>query len=163
MFFQREAEVLDPVIRDAARRWGSHYRVSVPVPVVKGIIAAESSYRADATRVEPDGRRSIGLMQVLEGTARDMGLLEPRLMYDPTVSIDYGTRYFARQLKRYGGDVRRAVSAYNAGTATARNRSYVEKVLGYARGFGYGQAAFVLAAGVALYALARRGARPRFA
>jgi soluble lytic murein transglycosylase-like protein len=73
-------------------------------------------------------------MQVLLIVARlDLGYAgDYYLLFDPAINIDLGTKLLARQLKRYGGDIRKAVSAYNAGHYTESNsKSYVEPVLKY--------------------------------
>jgi len=126
------------MIAAAASRWG------VPVPLVKAVIAQESSFRHPTpARREPDGRVSRGLMQVLEGTARDLGLSNPKLLDDPQIGIDVGVKYLGQQLRRFPGDVWRAVSAYNAGpggskpsaAGTFRNQGYVDRVRGFYRQF----------------------------
>lgn len=126
----------------AATRWGRALGVVVPVELVLAIIHAESSGNPQAVRREPDGRVSRGLMQVLEGTARELGVLDPQLLHVPAIGIDAGVHYLAKQLKRYGGSAARAVAAYNAGSARYDererfvNQAYVDKVLGYLRGAG---------------------------
>jgi hypothetical protein len=51
-------------------------------------------------------------------------------LYDPMINIDMGARHLAWNLKRYGGDVEKALSSYNAGSYTESNRhNYIEKVI----------------------------------
>lgn len=161
----------DQLIATAIARWAPFYGVEIPAYVVKSLIAQESSFDTNAVRREPDGRISRGLMQVLEGTARDLGLRDPNQLHVPSVGIDYGVHYFAQKLKRYSGDLRAAIAAYNAGTAKPRgtgylNQSYVDHVLAFGRYFvGQLRAAFPWAAAavvfVAAYIVARRGRRGR--
>lgn len=120
----------DPIIWDAARRH------NVDAALVKAIVAAESSFRPRAFRDEPRiNDASYGLMQTLYATAKDMGYRgAPEGLYDPATSIEFGTRYLAKQLRRYNGNVPFAVAAYNSGTAYERdgrfvNQSYVDRVL----------------------------------
>lgn len=116
----------------ASRAFG----VTVPVDLVLAIVAAESSGNPAAVRREPDGRISRGLMQVLEGTARELGFRKPLELHVPAVGLEAGSRYLAKQLSRYGGRQAQAIAAYNAGTASYtdsarehfRNQAYVDKV-----------------------------------
>jgi soluble lytic murein transglycosylase-like protein len=86
-----------------------------------------------ATEIEQQ-RTSWGLMQVMGATARDLGCDAPFLsvLCSPSVGLEYGCRYLARQLERYGSEVE-AVAAYNAGSVRRSgdefvNQSYVDKV-----------------------------------
>lgn len=148
----------DPLISAAIARWAPHYGVTIPTWLVQGIIARESSFRYPTpTRREADGRVSRGLMQVLEDTARWLGLSDVKRLDDPAEGINRGVQYLAYQLRRYAGNVEKAVAAYNAGSvgATIPNRSYVDAVLGFAHYFASKAraAAPYLAAGLALAVL----------
>lgn len=123
------------LVAQESARWGAVYGVSVPVDTVLAIIQTESSGIPTKTRTEPDGRVSRGLMQVLDGTAADLGITDANLLYVPSVGISTGVKYLAQQLRRYGGNLHNAIAAYNAGSArfledeTFRNQGYVDKVL----------------------------------
>lgn len=135
-------------------RWGRALGVIVPVPVVLGVIQRESS--GDPRAIGDQGQ-SRGLMQVKAATARTLGLEDPRQLHVPAIGIDYGVRYLAQQLARYGGRVPAALAAYNAGSARFNereqfvNQAYVDQVLRFAQGFARGAAAaapWLLVAGV---------------
>lgn len=155
----------------SAARWGRVLGVTVPVGLVLAIVQKESRGRTDAVRREPDGRVSRGLMQVLEGTARELGVTNPLELHVPWVGIDVGTHYLAKQLARYGGRIPHAVAAYNAGSArftereTFVNQDYVDAVLRRFRGAA--APAVAIAAGLAIVVggvlLARAGRRRRAA
>jgi soluble lytic murein transglycosylase-like protein len=91
-------------------------RFGVDAYLIKAVIHAESAFNPHA--VSP--KNAIGLMQVLPGTAREMGLHErdnmsvEQLLKDPRVSIVVGTRYLSEQLQRFGS-TELALAAYNAG------------------------------------------------
>lgn len=87
----------------AARKYG------LPPAFVRAVVAAESAYRADA--VSPKG--AIGLMQLMPGTARDLGA-DPKV---PAQNVDAGTRYLRDLLLKYDNHPYRALAAYNAGPA----------------------------------------------
>ena len=67
----------------------------------------ESGFRQEA--VSP--KDAVGLMQLTAGTARDLGVDR----YDPRQNVHGGAAYLRNMLDRYGGDVRLALAAYNAG------------------------------------------------
>jgi soluble lytic murein transglycosylase-like protein len=127
----RENETFDPLIRLAARRH------NVPAALVKAVIAAESSF--DPSAVSPKG--AMGLMQLMPGTADDMGVDEP---FHDEQNVHGGTRYLRWLFDRYG-DWLRTVAAYNAGPEAVERyggvppyretREYVQRVLSYYRAF----------------------------
>ncbi len=139
-----------PTAAAAADAWGPAYGVTVPLELVLAIMQRENP-RADpgATALEPNGRTSRGLMQVLDTTALELGLSDPTLLTVPGIGIDYGVHYLAKQLRRYGGDVPSAVAAYNAGTArrtaagSFSNQGYVDAVLGFFQRFRSGLGAAI--------------------
>jgi soluble lytic murein transglycosylase-like protein len=89
-------------IRNAAAKY------NVDPSLVKAVIETESSFHANA--VSPAGAK--GLMQLMDGTARGLGVNDP---FDPQQNIDAGTRYLSYLIDKYGGSVQTALAAYNAG------------------------------------------------
>jgi soluble lytic murein transglycosylase-like protein len=75
----------------------------------------------------------------MPGTARSLGCTNP---LDPAQAIDAGAKYLRQQLDTFGGDVRKALAAYNAGPGAvqryggvppyAETQNYVQKVMAYA-------------------------------
>jgi soluble lytic murein transglycosylase-like protein len=82
-------------------------RFDLSPALLEAVVWQESRWRANA--VSPVGAR--GLAQLMPGTAREMGV-DPD---DPFANLEGGARYLRQQLDRFGGDVEKALAAYNAG------------------------------------------------
>lgn len=106
---------------DRILRWGrlieaAAEKYQTDPAIIAAIIEQESGGNASA--VSRAG--AIGLMQLMPGTARGLGV-NP---YDPEQNIDGGTRYFLQQYKTFGS-VEQALGAYNAGPNNVRNGRYL--------------------------------------
>ncbi|WP_372683603.1 lytic transglycosylase domain-containing protein, partial [Desulfosarcina sp.] len=99
-----EALIADS-IKSAARRY------NLPEKLISSVIQAESNFQVDA--VSPAGAQ--GLMQLMPATARELGVDDP---FDVRQNVDGGASYLRQMLDRFGGDVRLALAAYNAGPGT---------------------------------------------
>jgi soluble lytic murein transglycosylase-like protein len=89
-------------ITAAAKRHG------IDPALLAGLIKQESGFNPDAR----SGAGAVGLTQLMPATAAGLGVTDPA---NPAQSIEGGAKYLAGQLKRFGGDVARALAAYNAG------------------------------------------------
>lgn len=100
--------------------------------LIKAIIANESGFNANAT----SNVGAQGLMQLMPGTASGLGVSNA---YDPAQNVWGGSKYIKGLLDRFGGDMTRAVAAYNAGPGAvekyggvppyAETQNYVQNVL----------------------------------
>lgn len=109
----------------------SAHKYNVDSRLVSAVAEAESGYHQSA--VSDAG--AIGVMQLMPDTAAALGV-NP---YDEAQNIDGGTKYLKQLLDSFGGDVTKAVAAYNAGSQAVRDyngvppyretQSYVDKVL----------------------------------
>lgn len=92
----------DPLVQRIAQTHGVH------AALLKAVIEVESGFNARA--LSPKG--AIGLMQVMPTTAARYGQYD---LYSPEQNIEVGARYLRDLLTMFGGNVRLAVAAYNAG------------------------------------------------
>lgn len=98
----------------------------VPLDEVLAYCEMESSFNPRAYRFEPHlGEASYGLMQVLESTARDRGLIgPPSNLYEPEIGLEIGCAHviWTRDFLASRGAPSDPVSvalAYNAGVGNA--------------------------------------------
>jgi hypothetical protein len=82
-------------------------KARVPPELALAMVDVESGGRPDA--VSPKGAR--GFFQLMPETAKELGV-DPN---DPIQNIRGGLTYFRKQLDAYGGDVNKALTAYNWG------------------------------------------------
>lgn len=92
-------------------------RNGVPLEIVVATIATESRGIPAAALTEPDGRTSVGLMQVLLGTAEEMmgRKITAAELADPLIGIEAGVRYIAKQYSKTKYLPPLVAAAYNAG------------------------------------------------
>lgn len=99
--------------------------------LVKAIITAESAGKANA--VSDVGAQ--GLMQLMPRTAKMLGVDNS---FDVVQNIRGGTKYIAQLLRRYAGNIEKALWAYNAGPGNAdkgrmpkpsETRPYIKRVM----------------------------------
>jgi hypothetical protein len=113
----------DSIIASASEKY------SVPEDLIRAVIDVESSGSPGA--VSPVGAR--GLMQLMPGTAKDLGLTDP---HDPWQNIHGGTKYLSDLWDKHG-NADLAVKHYNPGEPGYRNKVYAK--LGAIRGNAIGK------------------------
>lgn len=117
---------LDWIIFRAGEREGVDPRF------IHAVIQQESNY--DPKALSPAGAR--GLMQLMPGTAKRFDCDQPK---DEACNVAAGTKYLAWLLKRFDGDVKLALAAYNAGEGAvdkyqgvppySETQNYVNKIV----------------------------------
>jgi cell wall-associated NlpC family hydrolase len=113
---------------------GSRYGVSPDL--LAAVARAESGFDPQAR----SGAGAIGLMQIMPGTARGLGI-DPR---DPAQAVDGAARLLADGLRSYDGSIPLALAAYNAGPGAVskyggippypETQAYVRRVQSYLQG-----------------------------
>jgi len=114
------------LIHEKSQKYG------VDPALVAAVIEQESRFRPRAK--SQVGAR--GLMQLMPRTGRWMGADN---LYDPEQNIDAGVKYIKYLNKRFNGDLKKTIAAYNAGEGNVKRyrgvppfretRQYVKKVL----------------------------------
>ena len=89
-------------ITAAAKKYG------IDPALLAGLVKQESGFNPSAG--SPAGAR--GLTQLMPATAAGLGVSN---VLDPAQNLDGGAKYLRQQLDAFGGDVTRALAAYNAG------------------------------------------------
>ena len=118
-------ESLSSLITNAAKKY------QVDPKLVSAVAEVESGGGQEAT----SAAGAVGVMQLMPDTAASLGV-NP---YDKRENVEGGAKYLKEMLDLFGGDVKKAVAAYNAGPAVVKNyggvppyketQNYVNKVL----------------------------------
>jgi len=126
-----ESLMIEKSIHKAARKY------NLPAGLLRGVIRAESNFQVKA--VSHAGAQ--GLMQLMPGTAKELGVDNP---FDIEQNIDGGARYLRKMLDSFGGDLKVALAAYNAGPGAVEKyggqippyqetKKYVDRVLRFSK------------------------------
>ena len=94
-------------ITAAAKKYG------IDPALLAGLVKQESGFNPNAG--SPAGAR--GLTQLMPSTAAGLGVTD---VLDPVQSLEGGAKYLRMQLDAFGGDVTRALAAYNAGPGAVK-------------------------------------------
>ena len=119
---------------DAIAQVSRRYRID-PL-LLDAIVSRESGYRPGAI----SHKGALGLMQVMPGTARGLGIADPdQMIADPLLGLSAGASYLKRLQGRFGNDVPTVLAAYNAGPGAvqryggavpyAETRGYVSTIM----------------------------------
>ena len=124
-----ESKSMDDIFKRAAKKY------NVPENLLKAIGKAESNFNPNA--VSRSGAQ--GVMQLMPATAKELGVTDS---FDPEQNIMGGAKYISGLLKKYQGDTKLALAAYNAGSGNVakyggippfkETQNYVVKVMKYA-------------------------------
>lgn len=125
---------IDEAVDKASKKYG------VDKSLIMAVIKQESDFDPKST----SGAGAMGLMQLMPGTARELGVSDA---YNIEQNIDGGTKYLKGLLNMYSNTKELALAAYNAGPGTLQyrgvkgtgdisklpyeTRDYVQKVMKY--------------------------------
>ena len=109
-------------------------KYNISIDLLKAVAKAESNFNPDA--VSKAGAQ--GVMQLMPATAKELGVVNS---FDPEQNIMGGAKYLSGLLKKYDGDIKLSLAAYNAGSGNVRKyggippfketQNYVVKVMKY--------------------------------
>ena len=118
---------LDSIFKKAASTYG------ISEKILKAVAKTESDFQV--TAVSKAG--AMGIMQLMPATAKELGVSDP---FNPEQNIMGGAKLLASNLKEFGGDLKLALAAYNAGSGAVRKydgippyeetQNYVKKIMG---------------------------------
>jgi soluble lytic murein transglycosylase-like protein len=147
------ASALPPGVPFGAEITAAAKRHGLDPALLAGLVRQESNF--NPTAGSPAGAR--GLTQLMPATAASLGVTD---VTHPAQALEGGAKYLKQQLDAFGGNVTKALAAYNAGPGAvqryggvppyAETQSYVQKVQAFAaayRGTPTGTAAAAPAAG----------------
>lgn len=114
----------------------------LPLTLLLAVARGESNF-------DPRARskaNALGLMQILwPDTARHLGIETQAALFDPCTNIHAGARYLREMLDRYGGDLHRALAAYNYGPGRIARDGGIPKGAHWYSGYIHRHLGFVLA------------------
>jgi hypothetical protein len=123
-----ETKSLDSIFESAAKKY------NISVDLLKAVGKAESSFNANA--VSRSGAQ--GIMQLMPATAKELGVKDS---FNAEENIMGGAKYLSQLSKKYDGDVKLTLAAYNAGSGNVakyggippfeETQNYVVKVMNY--------------------------------
>lgn len=118
---------MDDIFEKASKAYG------IPLNLLKAVAKAESDFNPSAV----SGCGAIGVMQLMPGTARSLGVDDP---YNAEQNIMGGAKYLSQMLDQFDGDTALALAGYNAGPGAVKKydgippyketQNYVRKVMG---------------------------------
>ena len=82
-------------------------RDGLSADLLRTVMQRESGFRPCAV----SSKGAMGLMQLMPATAEQFGIDNP---FDAASNLDGGARFLKQLLSRYGGDLPKALGAYNA-------------------------------------------------
>jgi soluble lytic murein transglycosylase-like protein len=100
----------EPVSRDLADSLIAENatRQNLDPELLRAVIRKESAFYPCAV----SAKGALGLMQLMPSTAEMLGVTDP---FDPKQNVDAGAKFLKQLIDKYAGNLRLALSAYNAG------------------------------------------------
>jgi soluble lytic murein transglycosylase-like protein len=97
--------------------WRAHHERTGAVP--DDILAGQREVESAGNDKAKSGAGAIGPMQIVPKAHN----LDPKVVADPATNLDIGARDMDKLYGQFGGDITRALRAYNQGAKNERNRA----------------------------------------
>ena len=102
---------------EAERRYG------LPAGLLAAVIEQESNWRNVKSKPNRNGSFDAGLTQINSVNFERLGIKDAQqLLDDPILAIQKGAQVLSEEMRRFGGDVPKALMAYNGGAGRVRKR-----------------------------------------
>lgn len=120
-----ETPVTAVALTSGPEQWQAHIahlaaKYDLSPRLLEAVVWQESRWRHTAS--SPAG--AYGLAQLMPGTARDLGVDRT----DPRQNLEGGARYLRMQLDAFGGDLEKALAAYNAGPSRVEKAGGIPRI-----------------------------------
>ena len=132
-------------IRSAVQQAAQKY--NLPPALIFAFIKQESGFKPNAK----SWCGAQGLMQLMPGTAKDLGVKDA---WNIEQNIEGGSKYIRQMLDQFGGDLKKAIAAYNAGPGAVQRyggtppfketQQYVPAVMAHYEKFNGGPVNFTI-------------------
>ncbi len=106
--FSKLPEDFEDFVSATTQEISKEYGVQLDTNLVKSVIKQESGFN-------PNAKSHVGaqgLMQLMPSTAKELGVFNSN---NPYQNVRGGVTYLAKQLKKFSGNIQKALAAYNAG------------------------------------------------
>lgn len=116
-----ERSEIEALIADAA------HKQALSSQLIRAVMRQESGFKPCAVSV----KGAQGLMQLMPATAAELHVADP---FDPEQNVHAGAAFLKQLLRKYNGDLRLALVAYNAGSTRADQldaSQYPQETQGY--------------------------------
>lgn len=130
--FSKLPEDFESYINQVTEEVGAEFGIALDPNLVKSVIKQESGFNPNA--VSHAGAQ--GLMQLMPSTAKAMGVFNSM---NPYQNLKGGVKYLASMMNKFGGNVQKALAAYNAGPGAVEKygnippyketQNYVESIM----------------------------------
>lgn len=103
---------------------------NLPQGLLSSLCYVESHHNVSAIHPHDGHGNSVGICEIKLAAAKQMGYTGPEKgLMDPSINIYYAGKFLSYQIKRYNGNIKKGITAYNKGHSDGDgNSTYYTKV-----------------------------------